>query len=97
MQARSTSVTLAEYQQSTMQLRLRPVVGVLVALVLLILLQGDALPGIHLQGLGALLLIALASGFSERYFLKLLQLDTGEQDPTVVAKGAVAGQGAQAQ
>jgi hypothetical protein len=78
LQAQSSAVTLAQYQQSMVKLRLRPLVGVLVSLTIYILVSRSGVVGLTVQGLGPLLLIALASGFSERYFLRLIKLDDGE-------------------
>lgn len=75
LQAKDSAVTLAEYQHSIVKLRLRPLVGILLSLITYILLVRHALLGITVDNLGTLLLIALASGFSERYFLRLMKLD----------------------
>ncbi|OJJ16815.1 hypothetical protein BKI52_33465 [marine bacterium AO1-C] len=42
---------------------------------LFIFLSWQVLPGITVQSFGSYLLIAFLSGFSERYFLNLLQID----------------------
>jgi hypothetical protein len=78
LQAQNTSVTLAQYQHSMIKLRLRPLVGVLVSLTLYILISWSAVVGLTVSGTGALLLLALASGFSERYFLRLIKLDNAD-------------------
>jgi hypothetical protein len=74
LQARSSRVTLTEYQENMLKLRLKPLVGSLVSLVLYVLLSWGILPGITIQNAGSYFIIAFLSGFSERYFLRLLEL-----------------------
>jgi hypothetical protein len=80
LQAQSSAVTLSQYQQSMVKLRLRPLVGVLVSLIIYILVSRSGVAGLTVQGIGPLLLITLASGFSERYFLRLIKLDNDGAD-----------------
>jgi hypothetical protein len=77
LQARSTQVTLAEYLENMLKLQLRPLVGALVALILYVLLSWQVLPGISMESAGSYFIIAFLSGFSERYFLRLLDIETG--------------------
>jgi hypothetical protein len=73
LQARSTRITLTEYLESMLKLQLRPLVGALVALILYTILSWQVLPGITIVNAGSYFLIAFLSGFSERYFLRLLK------------------------
>jgi hypothetical protein len=74
LQARASTVTTAEYQDSLLRLELRPIVGATIALVLFVLLSWGIVPGVAITSGGSFLLLAFLSGFSERYFLKLLEL-----------------------
>jgi hypothetical protein len=79
LQARSSKVTLMEYQEKMLKLQLKPVLGAILALILYTLLSWQILPGITLENTGSYLLLAFLSGFSERYFLRLLDLKTDEE------------------
>ncbi len=74
LQARSSKVTLGDYQETMLKLALRPMVGGIIALVLFILLSWRVISAISVDNAGSFLLVAFVSGFSERYFLKLLDL-----------------------
>jgi hypothetical protein len=78
LQARASRVTTAEYQDSLLRLELRPIVGATIATVLYVLLSWRVLPGVAITLGGSYLLLAFLSGFSERYFLRLLELDRHE-------------------
>jgi hypothetical protein len=80
LQARESRVGLADYQESMLKLQLRPLVGATVAVVLYVLLTWGILPGISIENAGSYVLIAFASGFSERYFLRLLRVDDAAED-----------------
>ena len=47
----------------------------MVALVLYSLLSWQVLPGITIEGAGSYFLIAFLAGFSERYFLRILDIN----------------------
>jgi len=76
MQVKSNKVGLEEYQESKLKFQLKPVVGGVTASVLFIFLSWQVLPGIEVQSFGSYLLLAFLSGFSERYFLSLLKMDS---------------------
>jgi hypothetical protein len=80
LQARSSQVSLADYQETMLKLALRPVVGGIVSLVLLVLLSWKLIPVLDAKDAGAFFLAAFLSGFSERYFLRLLDLDKEKSD-----------------
>jgi hypothetical protein len=85
LQAQSTQVTLTEYLESMLKLQLRPLLGALVALILYALLPWQILPGITIVNPGSYFFIAFLSGFSERYFLRLLKTEpdkSGEETDT---------------
>jgi hypothetical protein len=80
LQSRSSQVSLADYQETMLTLALRPVVGGIVSLVLLVLLSWKLIPVLDAKDAGAFFLAAFLSGFSERYFLRLLDLDKDKSD-----------------
>ena len=75
LQSRSSQVTLSDYQETMVKLMLRPIVGGMIALILSVLLSWKLVPSIDVQNAGTFFLAAFLSGFSERYFLRLLDLD----------------------
>lgn len=75
LQVKSNKVALAEYKESQLKFQLKPIVGALTATLLFLLLSWQILPGITIENFGSLLFIAFVSGFSERYFLNLLNID----------------------
>ena len=78
LQARGATVTTAEYQDSVLRLELRPIVGATIAIVLFVLLSWGIVPGVAITSGGSYLLLAFLAGFSERYFLRLLELQPDE-------------------
>jgi hypothetical protein len=85
--SRSSRVTLADYQETMLKLALRPMVGGIIALALVVMLSWNLIPAIDPKNAGVFLLAAFLSGFSERYFLKLLDIqedgEGGYKTPTV--------------
>jgi hypothetical protein len=76
---RRSQVTLAEHQENMLKLQIKPLIGSLVSLILFILLSWQILPGIRIDNAGFYFLIAFLSGFSERYLLRLLEIETGSK------------------
>lgn len=68
------SATLVGYRTSVLRLQLKPPVGGLVACLAYMPLSWQVVPGITVKSGGTFLLIAFATGFSERYILKLLNV-----------------------
>lgn len=91
LQSRSSRVTLADYQETMLKLVLRPMVGGIVSLVLVVLLSWNLIPVIDVQNAGTFFLAAFLSGFSERYFLRLLDLQEGEAEATAALAPAAEG------
>lgn len=79
-QVRSSNITLSEYQENMLKLKLKPLVGAIVGLLLYIFLSWNILPGIEITNPGSYFLIAFLSGFSERYFLQLLELKSNNEE-----------------
>lgn len=59
--------------------RLRPIVGGIVSLPLFVLLSWDLVTSVNIETRGSLFLVAFVAGFSERYFLRLLELRPDHQ------------------
>jgi hypothetical protein len=75
LQVKSSRVTLVDYQESMETLSLRPLLGGLVSLVLFVMLSWNVFPSIKPENAGTYLLVAFLSGFSERYFLRLIDVE----------------------
>lgn len=75
LQARSTRVKTPQFLESMLNLQLKPLVGALASLVLCAFLSWQVLPVIQVENVGSYVLAAFLSGFSERYFLRLLKAD----------------------
>jgi len=75
LQTRSTKVDLIEFRESQLKFQIKPIVGGLTAVITTVLLSWQILPGIKIESIGSFFLIAFLSGFSERYFLKLLNIE----------------------
>lgn len=86
LQVRERSVDLVEYQISVLKLQLRPIVGGIVSLALFVLLSWDIVPSVNIETRGSLFLVAFLAGFSERYFLRLIEFrpdDQSEERPQI--------------
>jgi hypothetical protein len=93
MQVRRSKVTLDEFRENVVQFKLRPLVGAIFAVIIAALLSWDLIAGIDITNAGVYVLIAFLCGFSERFFLGLLQLDedgnsTREAGTPIVAANA---------
>lgn len=75
LQIRNTKVNLIEFRESLLKFQLKPIVGGLTAVLITVLLSWQILPGINIESMGSFILLSFLTGFSERYFLKLLQVD----------------------
>lgn len=75
LQIRNTRVNLIEFRESLLKFQLKPIVGGITAAVITVLLSWQILPGIKIESIGSFLLISFLTGFSERYFLKLLKIN----------------------
>ena len=78
LQVRSSPVTFADYEVRGIEVALRVLVGSVVAVTVYYLLSWGAVP-LNVTSAGTFLLVAFMSGFSERFFLKLLGLDAAAQ------------------
>lgn len=98
LQARSSRITLLKYQENMLKLQLKPLIGALVAVVLYMFLSWKLLIGVSLENAGSFFVLSFLAGFSERFFLRLLEINRGDEEDqavsasTTVAKVEQAGQ-----
>jgi len=78
MQARDSPVTYTDYQVRGIEMALRILAGGVVATILYYLLSWNVVPVIVVDNAGTYLLVAFVSGFSERYFLRLVGVEKPE-------------------
>ncbi len=76
LQARTSPVTYADYEVRGIETAVRILVGAAVAVTLYYLFSWQVLPVLAVTSAGTFVLVAFVAGFSERYFLKLLGLDS---------------------
>jgi hypothetical protein len=88
LQSRSSRVTLSDYQETMLKLMLRPLVGGMISLILVAFLSWGLIPAIDVTKAGSFFLAAFLAGFSERYFLGLLDLQEPDAPATNGAKPA---------
>ena len=91
LQVRRSRITLPEYEESMRKLELRPLVGASFALVLYLFLAWRVLAGVEITNLGSYFFVAFLSGFSERYFLRLMDLkspDRADEDASAAETNA---------
>lgn len=72
LQVRGSKTNLGRYEESVLLFQIRPIFGAFAALVIFMLLSWGVLTDILQTNQGSYALAAFLSGFSERYFLKLL-------------------------
>jgi len=72
---RNTRITLTEFLEDIYKSHLRLLVGAIIALTSYTFLSWKVLPGITVTNAGSYFFIAFLSGFSERYFLRLLKIE----------------------
>jgi len=79
LQVRESKTDLGIYEMSVLLFQLRPVFGAFAALVTFMLLSWDVFDDVIANTPGSYALVAFVSGFSERYFIKLLKLNNEEK------------------
>ena len=82
LQIRSSKTSLALYEESVLLFHLRLIIGAFAALVSIMLLSWGVLSGIVGDKTSSYVLVAFFSGFSERYFLNLLNIKSDEEQIT---------------
>ena len=72
---KNKQIQLNDYEESMSNFLLRPIIGGMAALILFIFLSWNVLPGVVFTNIGSVLFAAFLAGFSERYFLRVLNVD----------------------
>jgi hypothetical protein len=86
MIVRSSRVNLLDYREKKKDAELKMMIGGIAALILMTFLSWEIIPGITVTNAGGFLFLAFVAGFSERYFLRLLNIeDEATSMPTVAA------------
>lgn len=79
LQVRGSKTDLGDFEMRVLLFHLRPILGAIAALILAALISRGVLDDvINGNGFGSYIMVAFVSGFSERYFIKLLKLNTEE-------------------
>ncbi len=76
LQLRDKPVTYADYQIRGIEIAVRAAVGSTVAVVAYYLLSWNVMPGMNVANPGTYLLVAFGAGFSERWIIGVLRLDS---------------------
>jgi len=80
LQVRTSETNLELYEEAVLLFQIRPIFGAFAALVMFMLISLGALSSVFSTGEGSMALAAFLSGFSERYFLKLLKAEPDSKD-----------------
>jgi hypothetical protein len=89
LQVRDSKTDLGMYEVSVLLLQIRPIFGGFAALISFMLLSWGIMHDfINTSNPGSYAMVAFVSGFSERYFIKLLKLKDEEKFPEVTLTGA---------
>ena len=75
LQVRTSETNLELYEEAVLLFQIRPIFGALAALVVYVLIAWKAFEGMIQLTSGNIVLAAFLSGFSERYFLQLMQYE----------------------
>ncbi len=78
LQVRGSQTNLGDFEISVLLFQLRPIFGAFAALILAVLMSWGVLSDVIVESQGSYILVAFVSGFSERYFIKLLKLNVEE-------------------
>ena len=78
LQVRGSQTNLGDFEISVLLFQLRPLFGAFAALIMAVLMSWNVLSNVIVEGQGSYILVAFISGFSERYFVKILKLDVEE-------------------
>lgn len=85
-QARRSGITLADFQENKIRLFLKILLGAQIAVIMFIFLSWKMVPGNENSNFGFWPIVALISGFSDRFFLQLLEF-RGSNDAHTEASG----------
>jgi hypothetical protein len=89
MKMRDETITMSEFSRSIVQFKLRPIVGGIVAIIITTLLSWNLISGLQVTSAGMYILAAFLCGFSERYFLDLLDIKGKETVAAAAKEGKV--------
>jgi hypothetical protein len=81
IQVQTSTATLSDFQEKQKESQLKFAVGGIAALITFIFLSWDVLPGVQLKNAGSMLFFAFVVGFSERYFLRFLNIENQNATP----------------
>ncbi len=80
LQVRTSETNLELYEEAVLLFQIRPIFGAFSGLVMFMLIALGSLSSVFSNTPGSMALAAFLSGFSERYFLKLLKTETEPKD-----------------
>ena len=81
MSVRTTKTVLTDYQENLKNNQLKLNIGALAAMILFSFLSWQIVPGITLTNGGSVIFLAFIAGFSERFFLNLLNINGEDVAP----------------
>ncbi len=81
MAVQRTRTALTDYQENMKNNQLKLNIGALAAIIVFVFLSWDIIPGVKMQNAGSLVFLAFIAGFSERFFLNLLNINNDEIAP----------------
>lgn len=81
MAVQGSTSKLSDFQEKQKESQLKFAVGGIAALITFIFLSWDVLPGVQLKNAGSMLFFAFIVGFSERYFLRFLNIENKNSLP----------------
>ena len=74
MAVQNSRTVLSDYQENLKNNQLKLNIGALAAIIIFIFLTWNLIPGVQMQNAGSLIFMAFIAGFSERFFLDLLNI-----------------------
>lgn len=79
LNVRDSRATMLDYRTSMKRLALKPMVGAVAALVIYLFLSAHMISGIEITSAGTYVVLGFMAGFSERYFLTVLNAQADPQ------------------
>ncbi len=90
VQDKRNRTTLNDFQEKQKESQLKFAVGAIAALIMFIFLSWQIIPGVELKNAGSFLFLAFVAGFSERYFLRILNIEDENAVPLPAKPAPVA-------
>ncbi len=81
MSVQKTRTVLTDYQENMKNNQLKLNIGALAAMILFSFMTWQIIPGIEMKNAGSFIFLAFIAGFSERFFLNLLNINDNEIAP----------------